>query len=83
VDGAYEIVRWHQAPDDEDDPTPDQAVPVIAAALDAEGALLEHCLDKGYEIPDDAEWWKVCRAGAWVVLQRYQLAVRNKEWPPA
>ncbi len=81
VDGAYEIVRRHQAPDDEDDPAPDQVVPVIAAALYTEGALLKHCLDKAYEIPDEAAWAKVLSAAAYVVLQRYELARKRGEWP--
>ena len=40
VDGAYEIVRRHQPPDDDHDPANDEIAPVIAAALDASGALL-------------------------------------------
>lgn len=83
VDGGREIVRRHQPPDDEEGAADDQVVPVIAAALDAEGALLAHCLENAYEIPDDEAWAKVLRAAAWVVLQRYQLAVRNGEWTPS
>ena len=83
VDGAYEIVRRHQAPDDDDDPVHDQVVPVIAAALDTEGALLKHCLNEAYEIPDDDTWARVLKAAAWVVLQRYELAVKNGDWTPS
>lgn len=82
VDGAYELLRRHDPPNDDDDPPPDQVVPMIAAVLDHEGELLEYCLEKAtYEVSDDDAWTKVLNAAAWTVLQRYDKAVKNGEWP--
>jgi len=61
-------------------------VQIVATALDAQGMLLTHVLDAGtYDLnTEDREmtWLRACQAAGWVVLQAYELAIKNKEWAP-
>lgn len=61
-------------------------VRIIATALDVQGMLLTHVLEAGtYDLDtEDREmtWLRACQAAGWVVLQAYELACKNNEWPP-
>lgn len=80
MDAACALLRKHQATNEAVEPSFEQIAPVVAAMLHAEGALLDHALDKEYVIADDAAWLRVCMAAAWEVLGRYERAVDRGEW---
>ena len=51
---------------------------MLGGALDIEGALLTHAVDKGtIDISDDGEWLQICIAGGWCVLQLYEREKEN------
>jgi hypothetical protein len=57
---------------DDSDSNPAAAM-MLGGALDSEGALLTHTLEKGtIDISDDGEWLQICIAGGWCVLQLYE-----------
>ena len=82
IDDLGVIVLRHQPRDEAFDPAPDQLVPTLAEMLNHEGALIEHALANAYAIHDDAQWLKVCRAAAFQVIRRYELALERGEWVP-
>lgn len=63
------------------EPSEKAVVAMIAAALDEEGLLLTDVTKTGtVAIDTEQKWLEICRAAGWVVLQRYERAVRNGQW---
>ncbi len=84
IDEGKIILERHQRGDDD---RTDLLVLALVMALDAEGLLLAHVLEKGtYDLNmEDREmtWFRACQAGAWVILQAYELACTKGDWPPS
>lgn len=83
VDLARSILQRH-TPDGADIIDPDWAAlaPIIALIMDRDGLLLAHVAKKGKDTEDQAEWERICLAAAYVVLERYEAAVKEGRWPP-
>lgn len=62
------------------EPTDDQLVPLLAAAVEAEGGLGTYCLNAGHEIGGNPGWKERCEAAAWMIVRRYRLAVSTGKW---
>ncbi len=83
IDLCKERLGHHQPEDEDDEPSKDAIPPMLAAALDYEGRLLTYVLaQETMAIEDEARWGNICLAAGWVVLQLYEKACRNGEWPP-
>jgi hypothetical protein len=83
IDGGRELLARHNKDADE---SRHGVVILIAGALDEEGLLLTHMLDKGTYSRDSSEdrearWFRVCLAAAWVVLQAYEKDCKAGKWP--
>jgi hypothetical protein len=72
----------HQSDGQDSSDNDELLVTMIGAALNAEGALLTHALDKGTcDLDGPDQWSKVCLAAGWAVLQNYEHACSNGDWP--
>jgi len=82
IDAAKALLRGHpNVEGDDDSPGNDQVVAVLAAALDENGALLERVLHTTYPVSDPDAWRVAITAAGWVLLQRYDRAIKSGSWP--
>lgn len=83
-------LRRHPRREDEDveavterAPRDEALASMIAVTLDEEGLLETHVLDVGTVTVDgEGTWHRICLAAGWVVLQAYELKVKNGDWEP-
>ncbi len=82
IDTFKARISVHQA-DGQNGSDGDEAVAtMISVALHAEGALLTHALEvETFSIDGPDKWSKVCLAAGWAVLQSYEHACSNGDWP--
>lgn len=84
IDDTVAFLARHKNPDRES--RNDEAIVVVLAAmLDHEGVLATYALGLSTyaSIGDtpEARWKVACAAAGWIVLQAYDLASKNGDWP--
>lgn len=62
IEGSIETLQRHLSDEAEGEIQDAQIVAMLAAAVDAERALLSHVLGKKIDIPGEAEWKAMCEA---------------------
>lgn len=55
-------------------------VTMIAATVEAEGALVGHVIENKGDISDEEAWTNFLKAAAWLIYQRYTREVENGKW---
>ncbi len=75
------MLQRHVGDDGGQDPDYEAIAPVIARLLDREGALYNYVGAQAHCPDTDDGWLKVCLAAAWVILDRYEQAVKKGKWP--
>jgi hypothetical protein len=55
----------------------------LAAHVDEEGRLINYVLKNGQPFDETEEqWYAVCVAAGWEIVQRYNREVKNGKWCP-
>lgn len=74
--GRFETELRAFTPNPEPVPT-ELLVSMIAAAVDAEGALVTHVLEKSASEITQDNWLEMCQAAGWAILQLYRSEAKK------
>jgi hypothetical protein len=64
------------------DPNYEVLATSLADLLDRDDSLYDHVVRKQVATTKPEEWKQLCDAAAWVILDRYSVAIRIGTWVP-
>jgi hypothetical protein len=82
IDGLREILRRHDDPENPTDPDWEALAPQVARLLDRQDLLLAYVAKHHKDTDDEQEWAQILLAAAYVILEKYEKALKEDSWPP-